>query len=106
MSEKRRIDVVQVELSSGTVVALDWDASQVLLEHVGADESMRPLIKEFGDVGTTRPLKLTQDQEGPLLHVNNTWTANTRGGWEGLPEDSTIFDVRWAMRRPATFGQS
>ena len=58
---------------------------------------MRDVRKEFVDVGTSRPVRLTQEQKRGLLEVIEYWGSQTPGGLpDGLP--TGIFALRIALR--------
>ena len=58
---------------------------------------MREVRKGFVDVGTSRPVRLTQEQKGGLLEVIEHWGSQTPGGLpDGLP--TGIFALRIALR--------
>jgi len=57
--EGRSIDHVLITLDRGTI-ALPWESRQALLEQLAQLDAMRGVRKEFVDVGTSRPVQLTQ----------------------------------------------
>ena len=59
---------------------LPWASRQALLEQLAQLDSMREVRKEFVDVGTSRPVRLTQEQKGGLLEVIEHWGIGSRAG--------------------------
>jgi hypothetical protein len=94
MAEQRRIDVVQVALSRGTI-EMPWQSRQELLAESSHLESMRSVTDAFESVGTSRPVTLTQEQKGELLGVIEFWANQAPDGYEGLPEG--IYELRNAL---------
>jgi len=56
---------------------------------------MRDVVSIFWAVGTSRPVTLTQQQQGELLEAIKAWSAEVAGGYAGLPEG--IEELRHAL---------
>lgn len=89
----RSIDHVQIPLGRETVT-LPWASREALLGQFKHLDSMREMRRQFENVGTSRPVQLTQEQKRDLLQVIVDW-AGGEGGYDGLPE--SIFDLRNAL---------
>jgi hypothetical protein len=57
-----------------------------LLKQLSFHESLLPLVDDFKGAGTSRPVALTPEQEGPLLEVIDLWAQATPGGRTALPD--------------------
>ena len=87
----RSIDHVEIALSRETI-NLSWTSRAVLLEEL---QHLDPCgrYKAFEDVGTSRPVSLTQ-QQNDLLQVIVHW-AEAEEDYDRLPEG--IFDLPHAL---------
>ena len=89
----RSIDRVEIPLSRETI-NLPWPSRDALLEQLQHLDSMWEVRKAFEDVGTSRPVPLTQQQKSDLLQLIVHW-AEAEEGYDRLPEG--IFDLRNAL---------
>ena len=90
---RRSIDHVQISLGRETI-NLPWASREALLGQFKDLDWMRDVLRAFDNVGTSRPVQLTQDQKRDLLKVIVHW-SNEEGGYDRLPEG--IFDLRHAL---------
>ncbi len=89
----RSIDHIEVPLGRETV-RLPWASREALLDQFKHLDSMSDMRRTFENVGTSRPVQLTQEQKRDLLGVIVDW-AGAEGGYDRLPEG--IFDLRSAL---------
>ena len=89
----RSIDRIEIPLGRETV-RLPWASREALLDQFKHLDSMSDMRRTFENVGTSRPVQLTQEQKGDLLGVIVTW-ASEEGGYDRLPDG--IFDLRNAL---------
>lgn len=91
----RRPDSVRIPQSRVTI-ELPWASRDALLEQIRHLDSLRDVRKAFEDVGTSRPVDLTQTQKGALIEVIEHWGGEVPGGLtDGLPDG--IFELRNAL---------
>ncbi len=84
MSE-RRIDRVTIDLNRGPVV-IPWASREALLAECRKLDAMGPVIAEFRNGGTSRPIRLTDEARAGLLGVIVAWTDEADGLPEGIAE--------------------
>lgn len=89
-----RIDHVEIPLSRATI-RLPRVARDVVLEQLRHLDSMGAVTAAFKTVGTSRSVKLTREQKGDLLRVNEFLGNPERGGLPGLP--GRVFELRSAL---------
>ena len=89
----RSIDRIEIPLGRETV-RLPWASREALLDQFKHLDSMSDMRRTFENVGTSRPVQLTQEQKGDLLGVIVNW-ASEEGGYDRLPDG--IFDLRNAL---------
>jgi hypothetical protein len=89
----RSIHHVEIPLGRETI-RMPWGSRAALMEQLKHLDSMYDLRQAFENVGTSRPVPLTQEQKHNLLQVIVHW-AGEEGGYDGLPEG--IFDLRNAL---------
>jgi len=86
VSERRRIDLVHVQLSRGKIVPLPRKSREALLKQISSHESLLPLVEDFEGAGTSRPVVLTAEQEVPLMEVIDLWVHGNGDSWKELPD--------------------
>ena len=89
----RSIDHIEIPLGRETV-RLPWGSREALLGQFQHLDLMRDVRRTFENVGTSRPVQLTQEQKRDLLEVIVRW-ADDEGGYDRLPDG--IFDLRNAL---------
>jgi hypothetical protein len=96
----RSIDHVLIPLSR-TTINLPRASREALLEQLKHLDSMWEVRKAFEDVGTSRPVQLTQEKDD-LLQVIVHWTE-AEEGYDRLPEgDVPVPPSRRSQRQAST----
>lgn len=93
MTKSKRIDTVEVVLSSGTVT-LPWQSRQDLLAHLRGYGSSAAVVSAFEAVGTSQPVTLSLEQKNELLSRIEAWERQL-SSIHKLPE--SIWELRNAL---------
>ena len=80
----RRIDTVTIDLNAGAVT-IPWASREAVLAECRKRDCMLPVIDEFRNAGTSRPVRLAADERAALLAVLVAWAEEAEGGYDGLP---------------------
>jgi hypothetical protein len=91
-----RLDHVSIAIDRGgetNAVRLPWKSRDYLLRKLRTIQGAEGIVKEFEDVGATRPVELTTEQKAQLYRVLDDRGFTT--GFHQLPEG--FFELRNAL---------